>query len=61
MAAEIRAAAGVPVIVAGGITQPDYADRVIRDGTVDLVAVGRAMLENPEWAIDARKALVPEN
>jgi 2,4-dienoyl-CoA reductase-like NADH-dependent reductase (Old Yellow Enzyme family) len=61
MAAEVRAAAGVPVIVAGGITEPEYADQVIRDGTVDLVAVGRAMLENPEWALDARKALVRED
>ncbi len=27
----------------GGITEPEYADRVIREGTVDLIAVGRAM------------------
>ncbi len=58
MAAEIRAAVEVPVVVAGGITKPEYADQVIREGKVDLVAVGRAMLENPNWAQDARKAIM---
>ena len=58
MAAEIRAAAQVPVVVAGGITEPQFADRVIREGTVDLVAIGRAMLSNPNWATDARQALL---
>jgi NADPH2 dehydrogenase len=58
MATEIRAAVDVPVVVAGGITKPEYADRVIREGKVDLVAVGRAMLENPNWALDARKTVL---
>ena len=57
MAADIQAAAGVPVVVAGGITDPQFADDVIRQGKVDLVAIGRAMLSNPEWAADARRAL----
>ena len=57
MATEIRAAVEVPVVVAGGITQPEFADRVIREGKVDLVAIGRAMLSNPDWAADARKIL----
>lgn len=57
MAAGIRAVVDVPVIVAGGITDPAFADRVIREGKVDLVAIGRAMLSNPDWAVDARKNL----
>jgi len=57
MAADIRAGVDVPVVVAGGITEPEFADRVIREGKVDLVAIGRAMLANPEWAADARKVL----
>ena len=55
MAAEIRAAVSVHVVVAGGITEPEFADRVIRAGKVDLVAIGRAMLSNPDWAAEARK------
>ena len=57
MAAGIQAAAGIPVVVAGGITDPQFADGIIRQGEVDLVAIGRAMLSNPEWAADARRAL----
>jgi NADPH2 dehydrogenase len=57
LAADIRAEVDVPVVVAGGIVDPRFADRVIRDGTVDLIAVGRGMLTNPEWAAEARKAL----
>lgn len=57
MVADIRAAVDVPVVVAGGITDPVFADSVIREGKADLVAIGRAMLSNPDWAADARKIL----
>ena len=57
MAAGIRAAVNVPVIVAGGITQPEYADDLVQRGWVDLVAIGRAMMANPDWAAQARAAL----
>ena len=56
-AAAVRAVVDVPVIVAGGITDPLYADRIIREGLVDLVAIGRAMLANPDWAAEARALL----
>ena len=36
---------------------PRAADRVVRDGKADLVAVGMAMLDNPRWAADAMAAL----
>ena len=58
MAAAIRAEIGVPVVVAGGITDPRAADRFIREGHVDLVAIGRAMLTNPDWTAEARAALL---
>ncbi len=57
MAAAIRRQVTVPVIVAGGITQPEYANQLVHEGKVDLVAIGRAMLKNPEWADEARQAL----
>jgi 2,4-dienoyl-CoA reductase-like NADH-dependent reductase (Old Yellow Enzyme family) len=57
MAAAIRAVVDVPVVVAGGIKTPAFADRVIRDGQVDLVAIGRAMLADPDWADTARREL----
>lgn len=58
MAAAIRDEINVPVVVAGGITESLAADRFIREGHIDLVAIGRAMLANPNWATEARVALV---
>jgi NADPH2 dehydrogenase len=57
MAAAIRAEAGIPVIVAGGITDPQFANRVVAAGQVDLVAIGRAMLADADWAVQARQAI----
>jgi 2,4-dienoyl-CoA reductase-like NADH-dependent reductase (Old Yellow Enzyme family) len=56
-AATIRARVKVPVIVTGGIKEAAYADRIIRDGHADLVGIGRAMLEDPDWARKAIQAL----
>jgi NADPH2 dehydrogenase len=53
-ASAIKKAVHVPVAVAGGIRDPKHADAIVRDGHADIVCVGRAMLEDPEWA---RKAI----
>lgn len=53
-AAAIKRAVGVPVMVAGGIADPAHADHIVRDAHADIVGVGRAMLDDPEWA---RKAI----
>ncbi len=57
MAAAVRAAAKIPVVVAGGITDPHFANRVVAEGQVDLVAIGRAMLSNADWAVQARQVM----
>jgi NADPH2 dehydrogenase len=57
VAAAIRAEVDAPVVVAGGIIEPRFADALIREGKVDLVAIGRAMLSNPDWAEEARKTV----
>lgn len=57
LAADIQAAAGVPVVVAGGITNPQAADDFVRSGQVDLIAIGRAMLVNESWAALAKEIL----
>jgi NADPH2 dehydrogenase len=53
----IKKASGATVIGVGNIREPEYADRVVREGLVDLVAVGRAQGEDPRWAVKARQAL----
>ncbi len=56
-AQQIRAVIDVPVIGVGGITEPGYANQVILEGKADLVAVGRALFEDPDWALKAIKAI----
>jgi len=56
-AQRIKNAVKIPVIGVGGIREPRYADRVIRAGRVDLVAVGRELLRDPDWAAKAVKLL----
>jgi 2,4-dienoyl-CoA reductase-like NADH-dependent reductase (Old Yellow Enzyme family) len=50
----IKARVTVPVIVTGGITEAEHADRIVREGRADLVGIGRAMLNDAQWA---RKAI----
>ena len=54
---EIKKAVRTPIIGVGGITDAEYADKLIRDGKVDLVAVGRALWSDPKWAEKAVETL----
>ena len=47
----VKAAVKVPVIGVGGIKSLDEADSFIRMDSADLIAVGRAILKNPKWAL----------
>ena len=56
-AQKIKAVVNVPVIGVGGIINPLYANQLIRDEQVDLVAIGRELLKDPEWAQKALDTL----
>jgi len=49
-AQEIKDIVGAPVIGVGGIKDPLYADKLVREGKIDLVAIGRGLLDDPDWA-----------
>jgi NADPH2 dehydrogenase len=49
-AAQIKKAVKIPVIGVGGIIEAEFADKLVRDGMVDLIAVGRALWHDSEWA-----------
>ncbi|HBM73991.1 MAG TPA: NADH oxidase [Clostridiaceae bacterium] len=49
----VKKAVSIPVILTGGITKADAAEKLIRDGKADLVGVGRAMLKHSSWAKEA--------
>ncbi|MFW6038333.1 MAG: NADH:flavin oxidoreductase [Candidatus Saliniplasma sp.] len=57
IAEEIKSVVNVPVIGVGGITEASYADGIVHDEKVDLVAVGRQQWKNPDWVDDAKKEL----
>jgi 2,4-dienoyl-CoA reductase-like NADH-dependent reductase (Old Yellow Enzyme family) len=53
----VKRAVGVPVIGVGGIREAKFADELVHDGKVDLVAVGRALWHDNEWAQKAYQIL----
>lgn len=48
-AAGIREVVNVPVIGVGRILTPEQAEAALREGRCDLVALGRALLADPDW------------
>jgi 2,4-dienoyl-CoA reductase-like NADH-dependent reductase (Old Yellow Enzyme family) len=57
LAEGVKAVVKVPVIGVGHITEPEYADRIIREGKVDLAAIGRLLLANPDFPRQAAAKL----
>lgn len=53
----IREGTDVPVATVGGITEPTHADALVRNGRADLVALGRELLRNPYWPLEAAHEL----
>jgi 2,4-dienoyl-CoA reductase-like NADH-dependent reductase (Old Yellow Enzyme family) len=57
IAERVRRETGLPVASAWGIDTPELAQRVVKDGQLDLVMVGRAHLADPHWTYKAARAL----
>jgi 2,4-dienoyl-CoA reductase-like NADH-dependent reductase (Old Yellow Enzyme family)/thioredoxin reductase len=49
-ARRIRKDTGVPVITVGQIRRPETAEQAVAKGDADLVALGRTLLADPDWA-----------
>ncbi|HRR40818.1 MAG TPA: FAD-dependent oxidoreductase, partial [Syntrophales bacterium] len=60
LAAGIKEVVNVPVISAGRITDPAMAERILETGQADLVAMGRALLADPDLPHKARNGLVED-
>lgn len=50
----------IPVIGPGKILQPEMANEAIKDGKVTAVAIGRALLADPQWANKAKDGMPEE-
>lgn len=48
LAAEVKKAVDIPVIAVGGILHLEQAERALQDGLADMVAIGRALIADPE-------------
>ena len=59
-AARIRAEADIAVRVVGLIVDPHQANEIIAQGKADMVALGRAMLDQPHWGWQAAATLGAE-
>jgi len=60
LAAGIREVVDVPVIGVGRILTPDLAERALAEGMCDFVALGRALLADPQWPAKAREGRAEE-
>jgi 2,4-dienoyl-CoA reductase-like NADH-dependent reductase (Old Yellow Enzyme family) len=56
-AARIRREAGILTGTVGLITAPEQADHIIRTGQADVVLLGRELLRNPYWPLQAAEKL----
>jgi 2,4-dienoyl-CoA reductase-like NADH-dependent reductase (Old Yellow Enzyme family) len=56
-AEEIRTQTGVTTMAVGLIIHATQAQAIIEEGRADLVALGRELLHNPNWPIDAARKL----
>jgi 2,4-dienoyl-CoA reductase-like NADH-dependent reductase (Old Yellow Enzyme family)/NADPH-dependent 2,4-dienoyl-CoA reductase/sulfur reductase-like enzyme len=54
-AEEIKKNVSVPVIVAGRMVDPRFADKVLLEGKADFIALGRPFLTDPQILIKAKK------
>jgi len=50
MAAQAKAAVNIPVIGVGRLDKPEVAARAISEGSMDIAAIGRGLLADPQWA-----------
>lgn len=57
LAAHIRRETGVPTTAVGLIVHAEQAERILAEDSAELVAIGRELIYNPNWPIDAAQKL----
>jgi 2,4-dienoyl-CoA reductase-like NADH-dependent reductase (Old Yellow Enzyme family)/thioredoxin reductase len=57
-AKKIKQTVSVPVIAVGKLRSPQLCEKVIKSGAADLVAIGRALLADPEWPNKVKKGKI---
>jgi 2,4-dienoyl-CoA reductase-like NADH-dependent reductase (Old Yellow Enzyme family) len=56
-ASRVRKEAGIAVMAVGMITRARQAEQIVASGEADLIAIARAMMDDPRWAWHAAREL----
>ena len=56
-AREIKREIGIPTMAVGLISEPAHAEAILREGHADLIALARELMDNPNWPLQAARAL----
>ncbi len=59
-AAAIKAVVKVPIITVGKLQDPLVAEEILASGKADLIAVGRGLIADPDWALKAAEGRLDE-
>jgi 2,4-dienoyl-CoA reductase (NADPH2) len=60
LAQGVKQVVDIPVISSNRYSDPLLADRVLRQGSADLIALGRPLIADPEWPRKAREGRLDE-
>ena len=60
LAARVKAVTSLPVIGSGRIASPELADRLLREGQMDLVGMARELIADPWLPVKAREGRAAE-
>lgn len=49
LATQVKQSVSIPVMGVGRITTPAFAEKALKEGRADLLALGRTLIADPEW------------
>jgi 2,4-dienoyl-CoA reductase-like NADH-dependent reductase (Old Yellow Enzyme family)/thioredoxin reductase len=56
----IKQKLAIPVIVAGRIKRPEVAEKILREGKADVIAMARGLVADPDWPRKAKEGRLEE-
>lgn len=56
----VKSVVHIPVILTGGITEAAAAEKLLMEGKADFIGVGRAILNDSNWARNAIESIIKE-
>ncbi len=56
-AREVKQKAGMTTMAVGLISEPRHAEAILQEGQADLIALARELMDNPNWPLQAARAL----